>query len=116
MLLRALTCACAPRLAADGPRIFDQLGIPGFFFAALSGLVNFLSTVPAIALIDRTGRMVLLRWSAAGMALSCAAIAAVGDVCLAISNPMPYQCAHAAVAAVFFLRVVLHVERSSSPR
>ena len=74
-----------------------QLGMSGFLFSGLSGVVNFLATFPAIALIDRTGRMVLLRASAAGMAFSCIVIAAVGDTCIEYT-----RCAYLAAAAIFF--------------
>ena len=80
-----------------GPRIFEQLGASGFLFAALSGVVNFLATFPAIVLVDRVGRTVLLRWSAVGMALSCFVLASVGDIC-----PTSPRCAHLASGAVFF--------------
>ena len=80
-----------------GPRIFEQLGTDGFLFSALSGVVNFLSTIPAILLIDRVGRTSLLKYSAAGMATSCVVLALVGDTCLGSRG-----CAYLAAAAVFF--------------
>ena len=83
-------------LLSHGPIVVLQLGISGFLFSAISGVINFVATFPAIALIDRTGRMVLLRYSAGGMALSCVVIAAVGDTCIE-----DVHCAYLAAAAIF---------------
>lgn len=80
-----------------GPRIFEQLGTDGFLFSALAGVVNFVSTFPAIALIDRAGRTVLLKASAAGMALSCLTLATIGDTCIGDTG-----CAYVAAGAIFF--------------
>jgi len=68
----------------DGPVIFGRLfhsGHAGRLFTAVSGAVNIVSTLPAILLIDKAGRMVLLRFSALGMALCSAVLAGVGSVC-----------------------------------
>jgi MFS transporter, SP family, sugar:H+ symporter len=43
----------------------------------LTGLVNILATIPAIALVDRVGRKPLLLVGSAGMAVTLAAMAAV---------------------------------------
>jgi MFS transporter, SP family, sugar:H+ symporter len=43
----------------------------------LTGLVNILATIPAIALVDRAGRKPLLLVGSAGMAVTLAALAAV---------------------------------------
>jgi len=68
----------------DGPVIFGKLfksAHAGRLFTAVSGCVNILSNFPALFLIDRAGRTILLRWSAAGMALCSAVLATVGTVC-----------------------------------
>ena len=38
----------------------------------------FAATLPALVLVDRAGRVALLKWSAAGMLGSAAALAALG--------------------------------------
>lgn len=68
----------------DGPEIFESVfesAHAGRLFTAVSGLVNILSTFPAIFLVDKKGRTVLLMWSAAGMAVCSAVLAAVGTSC-----------------------------------
>jgi sugar porter (SP) family MFS transporter len=79
-----------------GPRIFSKLGSDAFLFTALAGVVNFLSTLPAIVLIDRAGRTALLRYSALGMGASCVALAVIGDTCIGSA-----RCAYVAATAVF---------------
>merc|ERR1719271_490164 len=63
-----------------GPRIFEvggpsTGGMPADYFQNVMNLVNFLATFPAIVLTERIGRRRLLLGGAAGMALSCLAIA-----------------------------------------
>lgn len=68
----------------DGPVIFQRLfnsAHAGRLFTAVSGIVNIVSTFPAIFLVDKKGRTVLLMWSAAGMAVCSAVLAFVGDMC-----------------------------------
>eukprot|EP00425_Heterocapsa_triquetra_P000497 CAMPEP_0195052334 /NCGR_PEP_ID=MMETSP0448-20130528/1680_1 /TAXON_ID=66468 /ORGANISM="Heterocapsa triquestra, Strain CCMP 448" /LENGTH=534 /DNA_ID=CAMNT_0040081455 /DNA_START=67 /DNA_END=1671 /DNA_ORIENTATION=+ len=68
----------------DGPRIFEIIfksSHAGRLFTAVSGVVNILSTFPAIFLVDKKGRCALLMWSAAGMAICSAVLAFVGDMC-----------------------------------
>mmetsp|Transcript_100339 Transcript_100339/g.323826 ORF Transcript_100339/g.323826 Transcript_100339/m.323826 type:complete len:548 (+) Transcript_100339:106-1749(+) len=68
----------------DGPTIFGKVfhsSNAGLLFTVVSGVVNILSTFPAIFLIDRAGRTSLLRASALGMALCSAALAGVGAAC-----------------------------------
>jgi len=82
VLLQLLQQLCGMNaLMYYGPRIFERIGTSGFLFAGLSGVVNFVSTIPAIALIDRAGRTTLLRCSAVGMTISCIVLATVGDFC-----------------------------------
>ncbi|CAE8656872.1 unnamed protein product [Polarella glacialis] len=67
-----------------GPVIFQRIfrsSRASSLFSAVSGVVNFLSTFPALILSDRAGRMSLLKWSAAGMAACCVALAIVGSAC-----------------------------------
>lgn len=68
----------------DGPVIFNKLyqsKNAGFVFTAVSGVVNIVSTFPAIFLVDRAGRCSLLKWSAAGMAICSGVLALVGVMC-----------------------------------
>lgn len=68
----------------DGPKIFEKLfksGHAGRLFTAISGMVNILSTFPAIFLVDKFGRTALLKYSAAGMAVCSAVLAIVGESC-----------------------------------
>lgn len=68
----------------DGPVIFKKLynsTNAGFIFTAVSGVVNIVSTFPAIFLVDRLGRCTLLKWSAAGMAICSGILALVGIMC-----------------------------------
>ncbi|CAK9015740.1 unnamed protein product [Durusdinium trenchii] len=72
-----------------GPTVFKKIfhaPRASFLFAALSGLVNFLSTFPALCLVDRLGRTTLLCASALGMAICCSILAAVGDACFSSSQ------------------------------
>lgn len=67
-----------------GPTVFKKIFHTqgaSFLFAALSGLVKFLSTFPALCLVDRVGRTTLLLFSACGMTICCVILAAVGDAC-----------------------------------
>lgn len=80
-----------------GPHVFDTVfhsKNAAFLFSAFSGIVNFLSTFPALALVDKAGRMKLLRWSAVGMFISCVLLASVGGACFettADAKPMDGQ-------------------------
>jgi MFS family permease len=68
----------------DGPKIFEKLfesGHAGRLFTAIAGMVNILSTFPAIFLVDKLGRTALLKYSAAGMAVCSMVLAIVGEVC-----------------------------------
>lgn len=68
----------------DGPVIFQKLfqsKKAGFMFTAVAGVVNIISTFPAIALVDKLGRTTLLKYSAAGMAICSAVLAVVGASC-----------------------------------
>jgi len=73
----------------DGPLIFQRLlnsAHAGRLFTAVSGLVNIASTFPAIFLVDKKGRKVLLMWSAAGMAVCAAVLAFVGELCFPVQE------------------------------
>jgi len=68
----------------DGPQIFQrvfQSAHAGRVFTVVAGFVNIISTFPAIFLVDKKGRTVLLMYSAAGMAICAAVLAVVGDQC-----------------------------------
>ena len=88
-----------------GPRIFEALGESAFAFSAAQGCVLFASTLPALALVDRVGRVALLRWSAAGMLIACVALAGVGELALGGGggggDPPPAAAGALACAAIF---------------
>jgi len=72
----------------DGPAIFQRVfdsAHAGRLFTAVSGVVNILSTLPAIFLVDKKGRCALLMWSAAGMAVCSGVLAFVGDMCFPLN-------------------------------
>eukprot|EP00434_Breviolum_minutum_P042541 symbB.v1.2.037868.t1/scaffold5702.1/size24397/3 len=72
-----------------GPTVFKKIFHTqgaSFLFAALSGLVNFLSTFPALCLVDRIGRTTLLLSSAIGMMICCGTLAAVGEACFSSTS------------------------------
>jgi sugar porter (SP) family MFS transporter len=55
------------------PTIFQKTGMAAdtaLIQSVIVGLVNFLSTIIAVRLVDRKGRKVLLLWGAAGMTIS----------------------------------------------
>jgi len=85
VLLQLLQQACGMNVYMyDGPKIFEEMfhsRHAGRLFTAVSGAVNVFSTLPAIFLIDKAGRMVLLQFSALGMALCSAVLATVGTIC-----------------------------------
>jgi len=90
-----------------GPEVFEKVfhsPKSAFFFNALSGIVNFLSTFPALFLLDRLGRMTLLMYSAAGMAICCVILAVVGSACF--EGPYESSCGdwakYVVAGAVFF--------------
>jgi MFS family permease len=73
----------------------DRLSSP-LLFQLLLGFVNFLATVPAVFLVDRFGRVPLLRYSALGMAVSCFVLAVLGGACIDSS-----ACSALALATTF---------------
>ena len=62
-----------------GPRVCEAIGLSGFLFTAIAGMVNFLATFPAILLVDRYGRARLLQCSAVGMVVACFGLAMLGN-------------------------------------
>jgi len=61
-----------------GPRIFKSFGLPENRFQTINNAVNFLSTLPALYLADRSGRTILLICGAAGMTITCAIMGILG--------------------------------------
>jgi SP family sugar:H+ symporter-like MFS transporter len=66
----------------------------------LTGLVNILATIPAIALVDRTGRKPLLLVGSAGMAVTLGAMAAVFATARVGANGTPLLTHAAAVTGL----------------
>ena len=61
-----------------GPSIFEQSGLSGgdsLFYQVLVGMVNLLTTVIALFIIDRVGRKRLVYWGVSGMIIGLLAIA-----------------------------------------
>ena len=61
-----------------GPSIFEQSGLSGgdsLFYQVLVGMVNLLTTVIALFIIDRVGRKQLVYWGVSGMIIGLLAIA-----------------------------------------
>ena len=61
-----------------GPSIFEQSGLSGgdsLFYQVLVGMVNLLTTVIALFIIDRVGRKKLVYWGVSGMIIGLLAIA-----------------------------------------
>jgi sugar porter (SP) family MFS transporter len=91
-----------------GPRVCEAIGLSGFLFTAIAGMVNFLATFPAILLVDRYGRARLLQFSAVGMMVSCFGLAMVGNFAM-VCTPGEEQCAiqsplakYTAAGCIFF--------------
>merc|ERR1712228_1070595 len=61
----------------------------GRLFTAVSGAVNIISTLPAIFLVDKAGRMALLRFSALGMVVCSSVLAGVGTACFPENGELP---------------------------
>lgn len=61
-----------------GPRIFGSFGLQENRFQTINNAVNFLSTLPALYLADKSGRTILLICGAAGMAIACTVMGVLG--------------------------------------
>uniref|UniRef100_A0A7S2HWS1 Hexose transporter 1 n=1 Tax=Alexandrium andersonii TaxID=327968 RepID=A0A7S2HWS1_9DINO len=61
-----------------GPRIFGSFGLKENRFQTINNAVNFVSTLPALYLADRSGRTVLLIIGAAGMGIACTVMGVLG--------------------------------------
>jgi len=69
-----------------GPRIFSILALDANLFQTITNAVNFASTFPALVIVDRFGRRVLLICSAVGMTMACLCMGAVGQVSFSEQN------------------------------
>lgn len=73
-----------------GPRVCETVGLSGFLFTAIAGVVNFVATFPAILLVDRYGRTRLLQYSAVGMCVACVGLALAGNLAIVCTpSPLP---------------------------
>lgn len=61
-----------------GPRMFADLGLNVNTVQTLTNAVNFVATFPALFIVDRCGRRVLLICSALGMTLACVVLGTLG--------------------------------------
>ncbi|CAJ1387762.1 unnamed protein product, partial [Effrenium voratum] len=91
-----------------GPTVFKKIfhaQRASFLFSALSGIVNFVSTFPALCLVDRVGRMTLLFFSASGMAICCIVLAVVGHACFKDDSVQCGDAAKYAMAGAIFFNI-----------
>lgn len=61
-----------------GPKIFEDAGLSGgdsLFYQVMIGLVNTITTIIALAIIDKVGRKKLIYWGVGGMIISLLLIA-----------------------------------------
>ena len=72
-----------------GPRVCEAVGLSGFLFTAIAGMVNFVATFPALLLVDRYGRARLLQCSAAGMMVACFGLAMIGNFAMKCRTAPP---------------------------
>ncbi|KAF8552187.1 D-xylose-proton symporter [Imleria badia] len=90
------------------PTIFGQLGLnpntTSLLATGVYGIVNTLSTLPAVILLDNVGRRPLLMWGAAGC---CISLVIVGSLIAAFGNDWPNHATagHVAIAFVFLYDV-----------
>jgi sugar porter (SP) family MFS transporter len=84
-----------------GVKLFKLAGIDGFTFQVIQSSVNFGMTVPAIFLVDRLGRTILLKIGAIGMCTMIWILGIVGQIMIIIPDSCPtsetndkYDCAH----------------------
>ena len=82
-----------------GPRVCEAVGLSGFLFTAIAGMVNFVATFPALLLVDRYGRARLLQCSAAGMMVACFGLAMIGNFAMKCRTAPPGARAWASPAA-----------------
>mmetsp|Transcript_56622 Transcript_56622/g.132028 ORF Transcript_56622/g.132028 Transcript_56622/m.132028 type:complete len:500 (-) Transcript_56622:80-1579(-) len=63
-----------------GPRIFGSFGLKENRFQTINNAVNFVSTLPALYLADRSGRTILMIVGAAGMTVACTVMGILGTI------------------------------------
>lgn len=61
-----------------GPSIFESIGFSKNLFTTINNTVNFVSTFPAVALADVSGRKKLMFFSATCMTLACCTMGTLG--------------------------------------
>jgi sugar porter (SP) family MFS transporter len=84
-----------------GVKLFKLAGIDGFTFQIVQSSVNFGMTIPAIFLVDKLGRTILLKIGAIGMTIMIWTLGIVGQIMIIIPDSCPtsetndkYDCAH----------------------
>lgn len=89
-----------------GPRVFGQLGLDENLFQTINNGVNFLSTFPAIYLVDTFGRRSLLILGAFGMFVACSLMGIIGHLAAEAADDETTMSAGAyATVAMIFLFV-----------
>ena len=98
-----------------GPRIFENAGLSSgdsLFSQVLVGVVNMLTTVLALAIIDRVGRKQLVYWGVSGMIVSllcigfyfmCGAAWGLSDIFLLVFFLAYVFCCAVSICAVIFV-------------
>jgi len=91
-----------------GPRIFQAVGYNPSRMQWATCMVNFLSTFPALFLIDKYGRRALLMWSSIGMTISCLTMGTFGYMMqsdVKSGEPIPEFVKMGIVASIFLFVV-----------
>lgn len=88
-----------------GPDIFEGIGFSKNLFTTINNAVNFLSTLPAVALADVKGRRTLMLCSSVSMGLSCIVMGVLGTIYVQPDGSMGNRTAGWCIACCVFFFV-----------